>query len=56
MFFYIFNKCKRKNHLIKNRLTITVGHWTMSDQNQKLSSQMKNIPDILSDRKNSSQN
>ena len=37
-------------------LKITVGHRTMSDQNQKLSDQTKNTPDILSDGKNSKQN
>ena len=33
-------------------LKITVGHRTMSDQNQRLSDQTKNTPDILSDGKN----
>ena len=37
----------------KAGLRITVGHRTMSDQNQKLSDQTKNTPDILSDGKNS---
>ena len=37
-------------------LKITVGHWAVSDQNQKLSDQTKNTPDILSDRKNLRQN
>ena len=30
---------------------ITVGHWTMSDQNQNLSNQTENTLDILSDGK-----
>ena len=33
-----------------------VEHQTMSDQNQKLSEQTKNTPDILSDEKNLRQN
>ena len=37
-------------------LKITVGHRTMSDQNQKLSDQMKNIPDIQFDGKSWRQN
>ena len=37
----------------KPGLKITVGHRTTSDQNPKLYDQMKNTPDILSDRKNS---
>ena len=42
-------------HSYHTGLKITVGHRTMSDQNQKLSDQMKNIPDILPDGKNSRQ-
>ena len=38
------------------RPKITVRHWAMSDQNQKLSDQTKNTPDILSERKNLRQN
>ena len=37
-------------------LKITVGHRTMSDQNQNLSDQTKNTPDILTDGKNARQN
>ena len=40
----------------RSDLKITVGHRTTSDQNQKLSHQTKNTPDILSDGKNSRQN
>ena len=36
-------------------LKTTVGQRKMSDQNQKLSEQTKNTPDILSDGKNSRQ-
>ena len=39
-----------------NRPKITVRHRAMSDQNQKLSDQTKNTPDILSERKNLRQN
>ena len=35
---------------------ITVAHRTLSDQNQKLSDQTKNTPDILSDEIHSKQN
>ena len=37
-------------------LIITVGIWTMSDQNQNLSDQIEITLDILSDGKNSRQN
>ena len=37
-------------------LKITVGHGTMSDQNQKVSDQTKNTPEILFDGKNSEKN
>lgn len=37
-------------------LKITVGHWTTSDQNQKMSDQTKNTPDIPSDGKSLRQN
>ena len=36
-------------------LKVTVGHQILSDRNQKLSDQIKNTPDILSDGKNSKQ-
>ena len=44
------------NHLVIKfgqlpSLKITVGHQIMSKQNQKLSDQTKNTPDILFDRK-----
>ena len=47
-------QCPRQS--LKGSLEITVGHRTMSDQNQKLSDQAKKTPDILPDGKNCRQN